>query len=132
MCLKCSSALLFATCAFIFFFFFPVPMESEVPEQGIKPGPQQKPRPLQWQCWIRNLFYHWELKNISSLTTDKFFIVIMDWSTQFLGFLILPSLSEYSSSFQFCFFLIRDHTYFFFIHNHSFLTMENGVLIFSS
>ena len=39
-------------------FFFPYPQHAEVPRPGIKPMPQQWPKPLQWQCWILNPLYH--------------------------------------------------------------------------
>ena len=39
-------------------FFWPYPQHTEVPMPGIKPTPQQRPKPLQWQCQIHNLLSH--------------------------------------------------------------------------
>ena len=33
-------------------------LHAEVPKLGIKPPPQQRPEPQQWQCWILNLLCH--------------------------------------------------------------------------
>ena len=34
--------------------FWPLPQHVEFPRPGIKPALQQRPEPLQWQCWIPN------------------------------------------------------------------------------
>ena len=55
-----------------FFFFLPRPWHVEVPGPGIKPLPQQWPKPLQRQCQI--------LDPLSSQDTPSFCFVLFCWS----------------------------------------------------
>ena len=49
----------FFYCLFFFFFFFWLsPQHIEFPGPGIKPMPQQPPKPLPWKHWILNLLRH--------------------------------------------------------------------------
>ena len=41
-----------------FFFSLPRLWHAEVPKPGVKPTPQQRPEPLQWQCQILNPLCH--------------------------------------------------------------------------
>ena len=57
--------LVFMTLTGCFFFFFSAsvcfwlcPWHIEAPGPGIKPALHQRPKPLQWQCWILNLLCH--------------------------------------------------------------------------
>ena len=43
---------------FNFFFFWTYLQHMKFPRPGIKPVPQQPPKPLQWQGWILNLLHH--------------------------------------------------------------------------
>ena len=46
-------------CLFVFVCLFRLhPQQVEIPMPGIKPDPQQGPKPLQWQCWILNPLHH--------------------------------------------------------------------------
>ena len=42
----------------VFFSSYSLPRHVEFPGPGIKPVPEQWPKPLQWQCWIPNPLLH--------------------------------------------------------------------------
>ena len=52
---------------FILFYFLAMPWHAEFPGPRIKPTPQQRPKPLHWQCQILNLLGHQVTPTIHSI-----------------------------------------------------------------
>ena len=63
---------------FIYLFILPYPRHVEVLGPGFKLTPQQRPKPLQWQCWILNSLHHKGTPKIYYFILEKFIIHIVD------------------------------------------------------